>query len=481
MLQERRDGLGFVGGIEVTGELIVATGGSHSDKATMLASPNARRFETWRCWASLGLRDILAVGDALWVCGEAGMVAVSHDRGATWTSGSRGRRRVCSAWRRRATARLGGRRRGYAARMAAGGGEAKLERVDVGTKTRLSGVYAVRDEVVMLGFDGSLRRWRRGELATAGADRAPRALINAMTVTKQSWIVVGDGGFGRGRVSRIHRGSRARSSQLEVDVEAVASLGDGRVVAVGDRGQILVSTDDGRTWRVMANELTSHLWSVKRFGGGVLIGGDDGLDRQARAAGDRDLGAIARTCSARRSRSTAAVGTAGGVRRRWAVGVLRAAGEDKKDEHQHEHEHDDGDKPFADPEPFKRLGKHGDAKSFLGDLRRRLAAARLHVLRAHTTKRDLYDTFTELRLDQDLKPERRPPQPVRARSSAATSRRSSAPISSRRSAACSRSARSGDGDTYHLELYEWNVAARRCMHFDHEEAQFDGVFADSLD
>ncbi|HWU90385.1 MAG TPA: suppressor of fused domain protein [Kofleriaceae bacterium] len=38
----------------------------------------------------------------------------------------------------------------------------------------------------------------------------------------------------------------------------------------------------------------------------------------------------------------------------------------------------------------------------------------------------------------------------------------------------------GNGDTYHLELYEWD-APRRVLHFDHETHSLSKVFADSLD
>ena len=38
----------------------------------------------------------------------------------------------------------------------------------------------------------------------------------------------------------------------------------------------------------------------------------------------------------------------------------------------------------------------------------------------------------------------------------------------------------GNGDTYHLELYEWD-GPRQVLHFDHETHAFSKVFADSLD
>src|SRR5436190_632771 len=71
--------------------------------------------------------------------------------------------------------------------------------------------------------------------------------------------------------------SRAQTG-VEVDLEAIALLADGTLVVVGDRGQILISRDDARTWKSLPNDLgLAHLWSVERFGPGLLIGGDEGL------------------------------------------------------------------------------------------------------------------------------------------------------------------------------------------------------------
>src|SRR5207253_7916974 len=37
----------------------------------------------------------------------------------------------------------------------------------------------------------------------------------------------------------------------------------------------------------------------------------------------------------------------------------------------------------------------------------------------------------------------------------------------------------GNGDTYHVELYEWD-GPRQVLHYDHETHAFTGVFADSV-
>src|SRR5678816_3490157 len=38
----------------------------------------------------------------------------------------------------------------------------------------------------------------------------------------------------------------------------------------------------------------------------------------------------------------------------------------------------------------------------------------------------------------------------------------------------------GNGDSYHLEIYEWD-GPRQVLHYDHETRAFSGVFADTLD
>src|SRR5262249_58026163 len=74
--------------------------------------------------------------------------------------------------------------------------------------------------------------------------------------------------------------------EFDIDLEALTTLSDGRLVAVGDRGQILISSDDGRSWKGIRSDLTSHLWAVARFGGGVIIGGDEGLIVKLAPMGD---------------------------------------------------------------------------------------------------------------------------------------------------------------------------------------------------
>ena len=92
-----------------------------------------------------------------------------------------------------------------------------------------------------------------------------------------AWIVVGAGGF----VARSPDGQAfapADAGGVDADLDAVCVLPGGALVAVGDRGVILRSADDGRSWRALPRSLgEGRLRALGRFGEGALIGGDGGL------------------------------------------------------------------------------------------------------------------------------------------------------------------------------------------------------------
>ena len=161
VVQDAHGGRGYVAGFAVTDQLIVAAGGQPNRGPMMMASSNARDFEPRPTPRDQGLRDVLAVGDCLWTCGEVGQLAVSRDHGATWTSldtGTNGCLHALALAGDGAVWVVGD--QGFAARVRGD----QVEPLDLGTTARLSAVYAVRDEIVVLGFDGrmrSLARWHR--------------------------------------------------------------------------------------------------------------------------------------------------------------------------------------------------------------------------------------------------------------------------------------------------------------------------------
>ncbi len=272
--------LGFIAAFAITDQMIHIAGGTSSRVPTLLASSNARHFERQRAPRDLGLRDVLVAGDRVWVCGEYGQLAVSHDRGATWrlieTDTDACLHSLALApdgalW-------IAG-DRGFAARVAAD----QLRRIELDTAVRLTAVQPVRDEIVVLGHDGSLRRWKSGVISSA--DTGTSLSLNALAITKRgTWILVGDGGF----VARSPDGAWWTRVKTEAtgDLEAVTRFGDALVI-VGDGGRILISGDDGRTWQLQPSEIAAHLWAVAPFGDGLLIGGDDGLIAKLAPPGDR--------------------------------------------------------------------------------------------------------------------------------------------------------------------------------------------------
>ncbi len=281
VLRATTENRGNVAGFALTDRVLIAVGGESNRQPTVLASSNAQQFETRKTPREHGLRDVLAVDTTIWTCGECGQLAVSRDHGASWTLLDTGIDGCLYALALGADGSVwctGD--NGYAARIV----DDRAVRIDFATTTRLSNVYQVRDEMVVLGFDGKLRRWRNGTATEVGTG-ALRPL-KALAITRMgTWVAVGDGGF----IARSPDGSwfSRVKCDVDVDLEAIASLPDGRLVIVGDRGQVLVSSDDGRTWKSVRHDVgLVHLWSVERFGGGVLIGGDDGLIAKLAPIGD---------------------------------------------------------------------------------------------------------------------------------------------------------------------------------------------------
>jgi len=438
---------GYVASFAVTDQLLLAAGGTSSRHPFVFASSNARHFEPLTTPRALGLRDLLAVGDALWVCGEYGQLACSRDQGATWKLFDTGTSACLFALALGpdgAVWVVGD--EGYAGRVLGD----RTSRLDFGTSARLASVYAVRDEIVVLGGDGKVYRWRDG-IATAVPTGATRPLT-ALAITRQgTWVLSGDGGF----VARSPDGAwftRVKSG-VDADLEAVGTLGDGRVVVVGDRGVVLVSGDDGRTWKTLATDITAHLWAVERFGAGALIGGDDGLVLKLAPPGDA-------TWADR-------VNIFGGS---TPLDVVFAAGPEgfiaKSLPDYLDSTEKGGEHAFGDAGSFERT--YGVALP--------IEVKRLReAMRGYSSER----VFEELRLEDVLLPD------VGDRNlfELLVQRDQQADLGTGLVEAfcgvfCLGSQR--NGDTYHMEIYEWD-GPRQVLHHDHETRAFTGVVADSLD
>jgi suppressor of fused-like protein len=452
VLQRQSAGLGYIAGFAVTDALLVAAGGTSSRAPTVIASSNARHFEVRKPPRQLGLRDVLAVGEALWVCGEYGQLAVSRDSGTTWklfetitdaclfglALGSDGAVWVVGD-------------HGYAARVV---GE-RLERIALGTSARLASVYAQRDEMIVLGFDGAMYRWREGK-ATRVETGATKPLTALVVSKLGTWILVGDGGF----IARSPDGawwSRVKSD-VEVDLEAIGTCGDGTLVIVGDRGMILVSSDDGRRWEALTTPLTAHLWSVERFGPGVLVGGDDGLIVKVAPPGDETWHDRVNVFGG--AQPLDIVFGEGPARfiEKGLPAYLDAIGRDSIHE------------ALA---MTPRLAS--DFEAIYGTPLPAEAAAFF----AAVESRDRWSSFHELRLDCELLPD----LATRNLFELVLERDQGAYLGTGLvEAFCGvfYIGSQSNGDTYHMELYEWD-GPRQVLHYDHETHAFTGVLAESLD
>lgn len=228
-------------------------------------------FTVVRAAATTGTAVVAIAGGAWWTCGARGRLAVSHDQGATWTSLDTGtdvdlngvaRTRDGAVWA------VGG--NGFAARIVGD----RLERIALGTAADLTGVHALDDEVVVLANDGAIRRWRDGRIAVVHTGVTAR-LTGLAVLRHGTWVVVGAGGL----VLRSPDGAWFARGQpgVDHDLEAVAVTTDHRVIAVGARGCVLVSHDDGRTWHAMTAPDARQLRCVATSGSSALIGGEGGL------------------------------------------------------------------------------------------------------------------------------------------------------------------------------------------------------------
>ena len=498
VLQEADDERGYVAGFAITDQMLLSVGGTSSTAPTVLASSNARHFEERTTPVNRGLRDVLAVADRVWVCGEYGQLASSRDHGATWEVHETGTDGCLYAL----TLALDGALwvvgdDGYAARVLGD----RPQRVDLGTRTRLANVFAVRDEIVVLGFDGSLYRWRDGKV-TQAATGATTPLTSLVVTKSGTWVVTGDGGF----LARSPDGtwfSRVRLD-VSVDLEGIGALVDGTLVIVGDRGTLLVSTDDGRTWRTIATKRpTAHLWSVERFGGGVVIGGDAGLILKLAPRGDATWADRVNVFGGARPLDEIFVRGPQGFIAKGLPGYLEAIAEDDDVEGEEDDDddddddgpggnEDDGDDDDDDDEDddeddvdddgddvFHALAQAGDANDFAAIYGVPLPEEARALFEA-MTDRNRWSSFEELRLDNDLRPD--------------VGERNLFELMVRRNqkaylgtdlveAFCGvfGVGSQGNGDTYHMEIYAWDDGPRQVLHFDHETASFSQVFADSLD
>jgi photosystem II stability/assembly factor-like uncharacterized protein len=268
---EADDDLGYLGCLYVDGERVYGAGGSYHHPTLLVSDDGAR---SWRRLGHLntpGLRALIKIDDALYLTGEYGSLGVSVDSGLTWTPIDVGTTTCLFELQRAADGSwwIAG-DDGVILRSTDG-----ITYQDLGEDdgARWLSVQIVDGVPHVLGYNGTMRVWDGTALQTVSVEEDTP--LTDLVVTKAgTWIITADGG----QVYRSLDGGKTWDGVEDVptddDLEAIIETPRGLLV-VGD-DVMLFSDDDGLTWVRVPTELEGHLWSIERFDGGYLIGGDEG-------------------------------------------------------------------------------------------------------------------------------------------------------------------------------------------------------------
>ncbi len=188
----RGDAFGYLGDLYIDGERIYATGGTYHKPTLLVSDDNAQSWRRVATPVTPGLRTLSKHGNALYLCGEYGLLAASVDSGLTWTTipvetstclfelarAPDGSWWVCGD-------------DGLILRATDGIAYSKVE---VDTETRFLGIRIVDGVVHLLGFDGVLRRWdgTAFQSTTVGEDTP---LTDLIVTRAGSWLTTGDSGM----------------------------------------------------------------------------------------------------------------------------------------------------------------------------------------------------------------------------------------------------------------------------------------------
>ena len=221
-----------------------------------------------------GLRGVLVRGEHVFVVGEYGHFAFSHDFGETWTK-----------VKLKTTACLFGVVEDARSQMWTAGdsGYVARSRNDGASFTRVNGIseYIGRISNSALGvlvpsdapghlYIREAKAFRKTS-AESGAD-----LMAARVTPRGTLIVVGAGG------SILRSTDRGETfGRITVGMKGLLAgidwFPDGRIVVTGENGSIFVSYDDGESFKKLPSETKSTLWCAQRHGDSILVGGADGL------------------------------------------------------------------------------------------------------------------------------------------------------------------------------------------------------------
>lgn len=269
-----RTGYGFLADVAVAPPHVFASGGTHH-RATFLRSTEGTSFS--RATTGLdspGFRGMCVLSETrLILVGEYSLIAISEDQGGHW-------RRIPIAQKMGCLYSITANQEGE---LFVGGDDGLLHSVDQGESWqvlrratgRIFSLHAGQERLYALGDKSAVLhkgQWQPLDLP----NKAP--LTTLLELPGGSAVAVGD------------RGQIFRSSAPEAPWEAVpcpvdADLEDmtlwhEHILVVGSQGTLLISTDEGRSFRQIPVDARSHFWSIDWAPGAyeesVYIGGVSG-------------------------------------------------------------------------------------------------------------------------------------------------------------------------------------------------------------
>ena len=262
-------GYGLVLGLASNGDVALAVGGQGQD--IFLATTDGQTFQEGRS-PGKGLRGACIHDGTLWITGEYGFLAKSTDGGRRWDTIAL----QTSACLFSVVADSHG-------WLWVAGDNGFVVRSKDGNKfTRMKGVKESIGRMsssplgVLIPTDepGKLYIARENNIhstpLSAGVD-----LLMARVTPRGTLLVVGCGGL-------VFRSEDGGSSFEKINIGTPRNLygldcfEDGRVVAVGEDGLLIVSYDDGRSFKPLVQNIThGDFWCCLRHGEQMLIGGED--------------------------------------------------------------------------------------------------------------------------------------------------------------------------------------------------------------
>ncbi len=277
---------GYLGSLVADGDRVWAAGGTYHKPTLFFSEDRGQTFTHWNTPPGVpGLRDVHVEGDAVWVVGEWGGIARSHDRGATWIrlkrpSNSNPVGGACLYSIMRGVDRrlwilgdAGLILRGRTTKP----NVATFETVANLSKERLLYMFVDGATTWILDSGGMLQRRSSAgtfEEVPLKAMRNPRPLCALARTPRKTLLLLGDGGL-------ILRSTTDGASWKKISIDSRHNLEKLIVTrygifVVGGAGSLLVSHDDGQSFQGLDTKVEAHLWSVLELDGDLLLGGESG-------------------------------------------------------------------------------------------------------------------------------------------------------------------------------------------------------------